>query len=106
MLSVFLNHLSEYTLTSLCLQLTKVAILGAGGGIGQPLSLLMKLNPRVTELALYDIRGGPGPFIRPRKEEHGTDKAFTQVSLLMLATLTPRAPSRAMTQRHRASENA
>jgi hypothetical protein len=22
----------------------------------------MKLNPRVTELALYDIRGGPGPF--------------------------------------------
>ncbi|KAF4125500.1 malate dehydrogenase [Geosmithia morbida] len=41
-------------------QLSKVAVLGAGGGIGQPLSLLMKLNPRVTELALYDIRGGPG----------------------------------------------
>lgn len=41
-------------------QLHKVAVLGAAGGIGQPLSLLMKLNPRVTELALYDIRGGPG----------------------------------------------
>ncbi|KAL1983679.1 hypothetical protein VTN96DRAFT_10108 [Rasamsonia emersonii] len=41
-------------------QSSKVAILGAAGGIGQPLSLLMKLNPRVTELALYDIRGGPG----------------------------------------------
>jgi len=40
--------------------LSKVAVLGASGGIGQPLSLLMKLNPRVTELALYDIRGGPG----------------------------------------------
>jgi len=40
--------------------LSKVTILGAAGGIGQPLSLLMKLNPRVTELALYDIRGGPG----------------------------------------------
>ncbi|KAI9681607.1 MAG: Malate dehydrogenase, cytoplasmic [Trizodia sp. TS-e1964] len=39
---------------------SKVTILGAAGGIGQPLSLLMKLNPRVTELALYDIRGGPG----------------------------------------------
>lgn len=39
---------------------SKVAVLGAAGGIGQPLSLLMKLNPRVTELALYDIRGGPG----------------------------------------------
>ena len=33
----------------------KVAILGASGGIGRPLSLLMKLNPRVTELSLYDI---------------------------------------------------
>ncbi|PYI18589.1 malate dehydrogenase [Aspergillus aculeatinus CBS 121060] len=41
-------------------QLSKVAVLGAAGGIGQPLSLLLKLNPRVTELALYDIRGGPG----------------------------------------------
>ena len=44
---------------SLC-QASKVTILGAAGGIGQPLSLLMKLNPRVTELALYDIKGGPG----------------------------------------------
>ncbi|RAL08563.1 malate dehydrogenase [Aspergillus homomorphus CBS 101889] len=41
-------------------QLSKVAVLGAAGGIGQPLSLLLKLNPRVSELALYDIRGGPG----------------------------------------------
>ncbi|KAI4759894.1 malate dehydrogenase, partial [Aureobasidium sp. EXF-12344] len=39
---------------------SKVAVLGAGGGIGQPLSLLLKLNPRVTELALYDVRGAPG----------------------------------------------
>lgn len=37
-----------------------MTVLGAAGGIGQPLSLLMKLNPRVTELALYDIKGGPG----------------------------------------------
>jgi len=40
--------------------LSKVAVLGAAGGIGQPLSLLLKLNPRITELALYDIRGAPG----------------------------------------------
>ena len=39
---------------------SKVAVLGAGGGIGQPLSLLLKLNPLVTELSLYDIRGAPG----------------------------------------------
>lgn len=39
---------------------TKVAVLGAGGGIGQPLSLLLKNNPLVTSLSLYDIRGAPG----------------------------------------------
>ena len=39
---------------------TKVAVLGAGGGIGQPLSLLLKADPLVTSLNLYDIRGAPG----------------------------------------------
>eukprot|EP00268_Persea_americana_P020712 TRINITY_DN2079_c0_g1_i7.p1 TRINITY_DN2079_c0_g1~~TRINITY_DN2079_c0_g1_i7.p1 ORF type:complete len:352 (+),score=68.95 TRINITY_DN2079_c0_g1_i7:1232-2287(+) len=38
----------------------KVAVLGAAGGIGQPLALLMKLNPLVSKLALYDIAGTPG----------------------------------------------
>lgn len=38
----------------------KVAVLGAPGGIGQPLSLLMKLNPLVSHLSLYDIAGTPG----------------------------------------------
>jgi len=38
----------------------KVAVLGAAGGIGQPLGLLMKLNPLVSDLALYDIAGTPG----------------------------------------------
>ncbi|KAH6764333.1 Lactate/malate dehydrogenase family protein [Perilla frutescens var. frutescens] len=38
----------------------KVVVLGAAGGIGQPLSLLMKLNPLVSRLALYDIAGSPG----------------------------------------------
>lgn len=33
----------------------KVAILGASGGIGQPMALLMKENSRVSHLALYDI---------------------------------------------------
>lgn len=41
-------------------QASKVAVLGGAGGIGQPLSLLMKLNPRVTELAVYDIKGAAG----------------------------------------------
>lgn len=38
----------------------KVAILGAAGGIGQPLSLLMKMNRLVTDLALYDIANVAG----------------------------------------------
>lgn len=38
----------------------KVAVLGAVGGIGQPLGLLMKLSPLVSDLALFDIAGTPG----------------------------------------------
>lgn len=38
----------------------KVTVLGANGGIGQPLSLLLKLNQKVTDLSLYDLRGAPG----------------------------------------------
>jgi len=38
----------------------KVAILGASGGIGQPMSLLVKQNPLVSHLALYDIAHTPG----------------------------------------------
>jgi aspartate-semialdehyde dehydrogenase len=41
-------------------QAKKVAVLGAGGGIGQPLSLLLKMNKMVTELALYDIANVAG----------------------------------------------
>lgn len=33
----------------------KVAVLGAAGGIGQPLSLLLKHSPLVSHLACYDI---------------------------------------------------
>lgn len=38
----------------------KVAILGASGGIGQPLSMLMKMNPLVSVLHLYDVANTPG----------------------------------------------
>lgn len=37
----------------------RCSVLGAAGGIGQPLSLLMKLNPRVTSLTCYDV----APFV-------------------------------------------
>ncbi|GCC18551.1 malate dehydrogenase, mitochondrial [Chiloscyllium punctatum] len=38
----------------------KVAVLGASGGIGQPLSLLLKNSPLVSDLSLYDIAHTPG----------------------------------------------
>ncbi|KAL3318315.1 malate DEHYDROGENASE, NAD-dependent [Cichlidogyrus casuarinus] len=34
---------------------TKVAVLGASGGIGQPASLLLKQSPLISHLSLYDI---------------------------------------------------
>ena len=33
----------------------KVAVLGAAGGIGQPLSLLIQMDPNVDEIALFDV---------------------------------------------------
>lgn len=45
------NHLWDFD---------QVTILGAAGGIGQPLSLLLKLNSKISELALYDINNVQG----------------------------------------------
>jgi len=39
---------------------SNVAVLGAAGGIGQPLSLLIKQSPLVGELSLYDVVNTPG----------------------------------------------
>ncbi|KAL4782746.1 lactate/malate dehydrogenase [Aspergillus varians] len=40
--------------------MVKAAVLGASGGIGQPLSLLLKTSPLIDELALYDVVNTPG----------------------------------------------
>lgn len=40
--------------------MVKVTVAGAAGGIGQPLSLLLKLNTNVSELALFDIVNAKG----------------------------------------------
>merc|ERR1712054_168797 len=39
---------------------SKVAVLGAAGGIGQPLSLLLKNESAVKEMGLFDIVNTPG----------------------------------------------
>lgn len=38
----------------------QVAVVGAAGGIGQPMSLLMKLSGKVEHLSLFDIVNTPG----------------------------------------------
>ncbi|KAG6088664.1 hypothetical protein E4U30_001875 [Claviceps sp. LM220 group G6] len=40
--------------------MVKAVVAGASGGIGQPLSLLLKTSPLVDELALYDVVNTPG----------------------------------------------
>ena len=41
-------------------QAAKVCVVGGAGGIGQPLSMLMKLNPLVTHVSVFDMVGAPG----------------------------------------------
>lgn len=40
--------------------MVKVTVCGAAGGIGQPLSMLLKLNPQVSHLSLFDIVNAKG----------------------------------------------
>jgi len=38
----------------------KAVVAGASGGIGQPLSLLLKVCPLIDKLSLYDVVNTPG----------------------------------------------
>ncbi|VVB13812.1 unnamed protein product [Arabis nemorensis] len=81
----------------------KVAILGAAGGIGQSLSLLMKMNPLVSLLHLYDVVNAPGVtadvshmdtgavvrgFLGPKQLED----ALTGMDLVIIPAGVPRKP--------------
>ncbi|KAI9481864.1 Malate dehydrogenase, cytoplasmic [Coemansia sp. RSA 989] len=84
---------------------SKVAVLGAAGGIGQPLSLLLKTNPRVTELGLYDIHNTPGVAADighintlsqvsgyTSKDQDGLKKALEGAELVVIPAGVPRKP--------------
>jgi len=67
MFSSFIKHQNVVFISSAIRQFSstpkqcaKVAVLGAAGGIGQPLSLLLKKSPDIKELSLYDIVHTPG----------------------------------------------
>uniref|UniRef100_A0A7C8ZDA7 Malate dehydrogenase n=1 Tax=Opuntia streptacantha TaxID=393608 RepID=A0A7C8ZDA7_OPUST len=81
----------------------KVAILGAAGGIGQPLSMLMKMNPLVSVLHLYDVVNTPGvtadishmdtgAVVRGFLGKDKLDEALTGMDLVIIPAGVPRKP--------------
>lgn len=84
--------------------MVKAVVLGAAGGIGQPLSLLLKSNPLVTELSLYDIVAAPGVaadlshIATPAKvqgylpPDDGLKKALTGADIVVIPAGVPRKP--------------
>ncbi|KAB5593750.1 hypothetical protein CTheo_2830 [Ceratobasidium theobromae] len=82
----------------------KAVVLGAAGGIGQPLSLLLKANPAITHLSLFDIVNTPGVaadlshidtpaqvegFLKPND---GLTKALTGADIVVIPAGVPRKP--------------
>ncbi|CZR56502.1 probable malate dehydrogenase, NAD-dependent [Phialocephala subalpina] len=84
--------------------MTKVAVLGAAGQIGSPLSLLLKMSPLVSELSLYDIVHAPGVAIdlnhidTPSKvsgflpDNDGLKKALTGAGIVVIPAGIARKP--------------
>jgi len=83
---------------------TRVTVLGAAGGIGQPLSLLLKQNPLVTHLSLFDIRGCPGVAADVSHvntpatvtgyppQDNGLEKALEGAEIIVIPAGMPRKP--------------
>ncbi|CAN1317156.1 Malate dehydrogenase, glyoxysomal [Linum perenne] len=81
----------------------KVAIMGAAGGIGQPLAMLMKMNPLVSVLHLYDVVNTPGvtadishmdtgAVVRGFLGQQQLEDAVTGVDLVIIPAGVPRKP--------------
>ncbi|KAF2296489.1 hypothetical protein GH714_040450 [Hevea brasiliensis] len=81
----------------------KVAILGAAGGIGQPLAMLMKMNPLVSVLHLYDVVNAPGvtadishmdtgAVVRGFLGQPQLENALTGMDLVIIPAGVPRKP--------------
>ncbi|KAF4351830.1 hypothetical protein F8388_005108 [Cannabis sativa] len=81
----------------------KVAVLGAAGGIGQPLAMLMKMNPLVSVLHLYDVVNSPGvtadishmdtgAVVRGFLGQSQLEDALTGMDLVIIPAGVPRKP--------------
>ncbi|RSH93300.1 hypothetical protein EHS25_007654 [Saitozyma podzolica] len=84
--------------------MVKAVVCGAAGGIGQPLSLLLKLNPLITELSLYDVVNALGVaadlshiatpaqvtgFLPP---DNGAERALKGADIVVIPAGVPRKP--------------
>ncbi len=80
-------------------------MLGAAGGIGQPLALLLKQSPLVSQLSLYDIVGTPGvaadlSHIETKGQVTGhvgdeqLDGALTGCDVVVIPAGVPRKPGK------------
>lgn len=97
-----LNQARTFSTSSAAL--SKVAVLGAGGGIGQPLSLLLKENHDITELSLYDLKGAPGvaadvSHVNTKSvvkgyspEDNGLEKSLEGADVVVIPAGVPRKP--------------
>ncbi|KAF9353969.1 hypothetical protein BGX26_008274 [Mortierella sp. AD094] len=82
--------------------MVKVVICGAAGGIGQPLSLLLKQSDLITHLALYDVVNAPGvaadlSHINTRSKvtghgKEGMDEALKDAHTVVIPAGVPRKP--------------
>ncbi|KAF2841453.1 malate dehydrogenase-like protein [Patellaria atrata CBS 101060] len=82
----------------------KAVVAGASGGIGQPLSLLLKTCPLIEELALFDVVNTPGVaadlshISSPAKitgylpADDGMKKAFSGADIIVIPAGIPRKP--------------
>jgi len=84
--------------------MVKAVVAGASGGIGQPLSLLLKTSKLITELSLYDVVNTPGVatdlshISTPAKvsgflpKEDGIKSALTGADIIIIPAGIPRKP--------------
>lgn len=80
----------------------KVAVLGAAGGIGQPLALLLKRNPIVSSLSLYDVGNSAGvaadlshissPAVVKGYAKEDLGKALDGTDVVIIPAGVPRKP--------------
>jgi malate dehydrogenase len=84
--------------------MVKAVVAGAAGGIGQPLSLLLKTSPLIDELALYDVVNTPGvaadlSHISSKAQiagylpkDDGAKAAFKDADIIVIPAGIPRKP--------------